>query len=128
MNADWLVAIGLISLSLGATSGFALTIAVDYPDKLRKFGVVDPRRIRQVHLDWIIMGIMLIAVGLASPGLPWPIVAAVGFGGIVNPLTFVPMIFSKTVIRARWFTAVSYLSFTVLTAGLISGTVWYFVR
>lgn len=128
MNAQWLVAIGLISVSLGAASGFALTAAVDYPDAVRRLGVVDPKRIRQAHLDWIIMGIMLIAVGLALPGLPWFMVAAIAFGGIVNPLTFVPMIFSRTVIKAPWFVAVSYLSFIMLTLGLISGTAWHLAR
>lgn len=127
MTAAWLVGIGLISVSVGALSGFALTAAVDHPDSLRRFHVVDPRRIRQAHLDWIIMGIMLVAVGLAVPGLPWPIVAAIAFGGIVNPLTFVPMIFSKTVLHQRWFMAVSYLSFTSLALGLIAGTVWFFL-
>lgn len=126
MTAHWLVAIGLVSVSVGALSGFALTMAVDYPDSLRRFHVVDPRRIRQAHLDWIIMGIMLVAVGLAVPSLPWPIVAAVAFGGIVNPLTFVPMIFSKTVMHQRWFMVVSYVSFTSLTLGLIAGTAWFF--
>ncbi|PRI12603.1 hypothetical protein [Leucobacter massiliensis] len=126
MTAAWLVGIGLISVALGALSGFALTAAVDFPDSLRRFHVVDPRRIRQAHLDWIIMGIMLIVVGLAVPGLPWPITAAVAVGGVVNPLTFVPMIFSKTVIQRRWFMAVSYASFTTLTLGLIGAAIWHF--
>ncbi|MBU2693838.1 hypothetical protein [Pimelobacter sp. 30-1] len=125
MSADGLVGIGLVSISVGAVSGFALAAAVERPGSLRRFGVVDPHRLRQVHLDWIIMGALLVAVGLAVPSIPWYVVLPVAFGGIVNPLSFLPMAFSKTVHEKAWFRGGSYLSFVALSAGLVAATAWY---
>lgn len=118
--SELLVAVGLVSLALGAVSGFALLAAVDAPDLLRRAGVVDMVRVRQVHLDWIIMGIMMAVVGLAVPDLPVWAGVPVLFGGIVNPATFVPMAFSKTVATTRVFQVISFISFVALSLGLIA--------
>lgn len=123
--SEVLVAAGLISLALGAVSGFALLAAVDAPDLLRRLRVVDPVRVRQVHLDWIIMGIVMVAVGLAVPDLPPWAGIPVLFGGIVNPATFVPMAFSRTVAGTRAFQVISFISFTALSGGLIAAVMLY---
>jgi hydroxylaminobenzene mutase len=125
VSADVLVGIGLVSISVGAVSGFALAAAVEKPGSLRRLGVVDPHRLRQVHLDWIIMGVLLVAVGMAVPSLAWYVVVPIGFGGIVNPLSFLPMAFSKTVHEAAWFRGGSYLSFVALSGGLVAATCLY---
>lgn len=122
-----LLAAGLVSLAVGALSGFALLAAVDYPDVLRRAKVVDFARVRQVHLDWIIMGTVMAVTALANPGLPDWIALLVLFGGIVNPLTFVPMAFSRTVAATRWFQGVSWVSFFALTTGLIASAVAFIV-
>ncbi len=123
-----LVGVALISIALGAVSGFALLVAVDHPDRLRRVGIVDPVRVRQVHLDWIIMGTVMAVIGLAVPGLSWWATVLVLFGGIVNPLSFVPMAFSKTVATTRWFQTVSFVSFTALSVGAVLAVVEYFLR
>ncbi len=110
---------GLISLALGAVSGFALLVAVDHPERLRRWGIVDPARIRQVHLDWIIMGTVMTVTALAVPGMGWVTAALILFGGVVNPATFIPMAFSRRVADTIAFQAVSYVSFTALSAGLV---------
>lgn len=115
----------LVSLSLGAVSGFLLLVAVDYPAKLRKIGIIDPVRVRQVHLDWIIMGTVMAVAALAVPQM-WTVTALlVLFGGVVNPATFIPMAFSKTVATTRTFQTVSFISFTALSAGLILATIQF---
>ncbi len=121
------MAVGLLSLALGAVSGFALLAAVDAPALLRKVGVVDPPRVRQVHLDWIIVGVVLVAVGLAVPAIPVWAGVLVLFGGIVNPATFVPMAFSRTVSSTRAFKAISMVSFIALSSGLIAASVVYLI-
>ncbi|MEI4743333.1 hypothetical protein [Rhodococcus erythropolis] len=125
MDAHDLVLVGLISLALGAVSGFALLMAVDSPGKLRAVGIIVPGRIRQVHMDWIIMGVVMAVVGLAVPELSTWTVSLVMFGGIVNPATFIPMAFSKTVVTTKWFQTISYISFTSLSLGLILVVIEY---
>ncbi|QNE35343.1 hypothetical protein [Leifsonia shinshuensis] len=123
-----IVAVGLVSVTVGAISGFALMLAVERPQMLRKFGIVDPVRVRQAHLDWIMMGVVLIAVGLAVPGLNPLAAVLIAFGGIVNPASFVPMAFSKAVADTVWFRVISYVSFTALSAGLLIGAVQFFTQ
>lgn len=121
--SEVLILIGLVSLALGAVSGFALLVAVDHPEKLRRWGIVDPVRVRQVHLDWIIMGLVMAVVGIAVPQM-WTLSGIlVLFGGVVNPATFIPMAFSKTVATTKTFQVVSFVSFTALSLGLILAVV-----
>ncbi|PZW65357.1 hydroxylaminobenzene mutase [Pseudomonas sp. AG1028] len=116
---DLLLAIALLSLALGALSGFAVLTCVDYPEKARALGVINPMRIRQAHIDWIVMGTVMVSTALAVPDMPGWIYALVMFGGVVNPLTFVPMAFSKTVDTTQAFRLVSLVSFTSLSLGLV---------
>jgi|LauGreDrversion2_3_1035106.scaffolds.fasta_scaffold38045_1 hypothetical protein len=125
--ADILVFVGLISLALGAISGFAVLAAVDYPDLLVKLKVVDPGRVRQTHLDWIMMGLLMVAVGLAVPFLPVWIGTLILFGAVVNPATFIPMAFSRTVASTWVFKAVSFVSFTSLSVGLVGAVVSFVI-
>jgi hypothetical protein len=123
-----LVGIGLVSLVLGAWSGFALLAAVDKPALLRSMGVVDLHRVRQVHLDWIIMGAVAIATGLALPNLTTPLGILIAIGVVVNPATFIPMAFSRNAAQQRWFQAVSMASFIALTVGLTGATAFYILE
>lgn len=118
-----LLATALLSIALGALSGFAVLASVDYPTKLRALGVVNPMRVRQAHLDWIIMGTVMAVTAIANPQLPDWVAALVMFGGVVNPLTFVPMAFSITVETTKAFQWVSFVSFVSLSMGLIAAAV-----
>ncbi|HEX7293891.1 MAG TPA: hypothetical protein VF259_05050, partial [Solirubrobacterales bacterium] len=62
---DWVIRIGLIELALGGLLGWAMVIRDEKPEWLRRIGVVAPQRVRQVHLDYVMMGLILIGVGLA---------------------------------------------------------------
>ncbi|WP_152224321.1 hypothetical protein [Pseudomonas sp. SCB32] len=118
-----LLVTALLSISLGALSGFAVLAAVDYPAMLRAVGVINPMRLRQAHLDWIIMGTVMAVTALAVPQLSGWATVLVIFGGVVNPLTFVPMAFSTKVDSTKIFRLVSFLSFVSLTTGLVAATV-----
>ncbi|WP_440312142.1 hypothetical protein [Leucobacter chromiireducens] len=125
MGSELLVLVGLCSVALGGVSGFALLAAVDAPETLRRLGVVDAKRVQQLHLDWIIMGCVVGFVGLAAPTLPAWLVVLTALGGIVNPLTFLPMAFSKTVATTQWFKLVSFVSFCSLCVGLVGACAWH---
>ena len=68
------------------------------------------------------------AQGRWLPGqfqVPDWVVALVMFGGVVNPLTFVPMAFSTTVETAKAFQWVSFVSFVSLSVGLIAAAAYF---
>lgn len=120
---DWVIRVGLIELALGALLGWAMVARSERPEWLRRIGVVAPQRIRQVHLDYVMMGLILIGVGLAVPDLPTPLAAALVFGTLVNPFLFVPLAFAPDAERRLWYRALAALSFLALTAALLAAAV-----
>lgn len=110
--------IGLASLALGSLSGWGMVLTIENPDRLRAIGIRHLARVRQIHLDWIIMGLILIAVGTAYPDLAGWIAALIVVGAIVNPLLFVPLAFTPNASSNPAYRAVSAASFTALSVGL----------
>lgn len=120
---DWVVRIGLIELALGGLLGWAMVIRSEQPELLRRIGVVAPQRIRQVHLDYVMMGLILIGVGLAVPDLPTAVAAALVFGTFVNPLLFVPLAFNPDAEKRLWYRTLAVVSFVALSGGLVVAAV-----
>lgn len=116
---DWVVRIGLIELALGGLLGWAMVVRDERPDWLRRIGVVAPQRIRQVHLDYVMMGLILIGVGLAVPDLPTAVAAALVFGTFVNPFLFVPLAFDPEVDQRLWYRALAAVSFLAMSGSLV---------
>src|SRR6478672_4881068 len=100
---DWVIQIGLVELALGGLLGWAMVLRQEAPEWLRRRGVVAPQRIRQVHLDYVMMGLILIAVGLAIPDLPTAIAVPLVFGTAVNPFLFVPLAFDPDTESRLWY-------------------------
>jgi hydroxylaminobenzene mutase len=120
---DWVVRIGLAELALGALLGWAMVVREERPEWLRRIGVVAPQRVRQVHLDYVMMGLILVAVGLAVPGLPRGLAIALVFGTLVNPFLFVPLAFDPEVQGRLWYRTLSVVSFLAMTVGLVGAVV-----
>lgn len=110
--------IGLWSLALGALSGWLVAASIDRPELLRRMRVRHPGRVRQTHLDWIMMGVLLLAVDVAVDDIPAWITALIAFGTVVNPLLFVPLAFDAQASDRRLYRAVTLVSFVALSAGL----------
>lgn len=117
---DWLIRAGLIELALGALLGWAMVVRQERPEWLRRIGVVAPARIRQVHLDYVMMGLILIGVGLAVPGLSTAIAVALVFGTAVNPFLFVPLAFDPAAEKRLWYRALAGVSFVALSGSLVA--------
>jgi len=115
-----LVPIGLFELAFGALLGWAVAANLATPQLIKRIGIVSPRRIMQAHLDYIMMGLILIAVGLALPTLAGWVSVVVVVGTLLNPTLFLPMAFSDTLASARTFQAVSLLSFLATSVGLVA--------
>jgi hypothetical protein len=120
---DWVVQIGLVELALGGLLGWAMVIRAEKSDWLVRIGVVAPQRIRQVHLDYVMMGLILIGVGLAVPDLPDAIAAALVFGTVVNPFLFVPLAFSPDVETKLWYRLLAVISFIGVSGGLVAAAI-----
>ncbi len=100
-----------------------MVIREDRPDWLRRIGIVAPQRIRQVHLDYVMMGLILIGVGLAVPDLPKAIGIALVFGTAVNPFLFVPLAFDPDVEKRGWYRALAVVSFIGVSGGLVAAAI-----
>ncbi len=116
---DWVVRIGLVELALGGLLGWAMVVRDERPEWLRRIGVVAPARIRQVHLDYVMMGLILIGVGLAVPDLPTAVAVYLVFGTFVNPFLFVPLAFDPEVEKRLWYRALAVVSFVGVSSGLV---------
>jgi hypothetical protein len=120
---DWVVRIGLVELALGGLLGWAMVVREEQPDWLRRIGVVAPHRIRQVHLDYVMMGLILIGVGLAVPDLPDVLAVALVFGTVVNPFLFVPLAFDPEVEARLWYRSLAVVSFLGVSGGLVAAAI-----
>ncbi|HSR95385.1 MAG TPA: hypothetical protein VLK56_11020 [Solirubrobacterales bacterium] len=120
---EWMVQIGLIELALGGLLGWAMVIREEKREWLSRIGVVAPQRIRQVHLDYVMMGLILIGVGLAVPDLPKPISVGLVFGTLVNPFLFVPLAFDPEIEKRLWYRSLAVISFLGVSGGLVAAAV-----
>ena len=116
---DLLVQVGLIELAIAALLGWAVVIRSEKPEWIQRIGVVQPHRILQMHLDFIIMGLIAIAVGVVLPDIPKAAAWLLVFGTFVNPLLFVPLAFSKTADANPLYRAISVVSFLAISISLI---------
>lgn len=113
-----LATLGLWSLALGAVSGWLVAASVDRPQLLRALRVRHPGRVRQMHLDWIMMGLILLVVDVAVADIPGWITALIAFGTVVNPLLFAPLAFDAQASSRPLYRAVTVVSFASLSVGL----------
>jgi len=120
---DWVVRVGLIELALGGLLGWAMVIREDKPEWLQRIGVVAPHRIRQVHLDYLMMGLILIGIGLAVPDLPCAVAVALVFGTVVNPFLFVPLAFDPAIEKRAWYRLLAAISFVGVSGGLVAAAI-----
>jgi hydroxylaminobenzene mutase len=120
---DWVVQIGLVELAVGGLLGWAMVLRQESPDFLRRIGVVAPQRIRQIHLDYVMMGLILIGVGLAVPDLPTAIAVALVFGTAVNPFLFLPLAFEPDMVDRLWYRSLAAVSFLAVSGSLVAAAI-----
>jgi len=119
-----LTQLGLISLALAGLSGWLVLAATRKGEWFRAHGVPAPRRFLQTHLDWVMMGLILVAVQLAAPSSPDWIKAMIALGAIVNPLLFLPLAFKPDAEESPVYVAVAVVSFSALSIGLPALAIW----
>jgi hypothetical protein len=120
---DWVVQIGLVELAIGGLLGWAMVVRQESPELLRRIGVVAPQRIRQMHLDYVMMGLILTGVGLAVPDLPTAVAVPLVFGTAVNPFLFLPLAFDPEVEKRAWYRSLAVVSFIGVSGGLVCAAI-----
>jgi hypothetical protein len=118
-----MIRIGLVELALGGLLGWAMVVREEKREWLRRVGVVAPHRIRQVHLDYVMMGLILIGVGLAVPDLQTAAAVPLVFGTLVNPFLFVPLAFDPDIEARPWYRALAVVSFLGVSGGLVAAAI-----
>ncbi len=119
----FLVKFGLVLLALGAWTGWIVAAQLISPRFFERLRITEPRRLLQLHLDYVLMGILVIAVGAVLPDLPTWIQVLIVIGTILNPLLFLPMAFGPRAAQTMWFRLLSVTSFVSVTAGLTGAAV-----
>lgn len=113
-----MVASGTTQVAIGALSGWPLAALIGIPGSAKKLGIIDPIRLRQAHIDVIIMGGLITAAGLVDDAPKWARNSA-RIGAWTNPLLFVPMAFRKDAARSKSYALASVASFTITCAGWV---------
>lgn len=116
---DLLIQVGLIELAVAAMLGWAMVIRTEKPEWLKKIGVIQLHRVLQIHLDYVMMGLISIGVGLALPDIPDGAAYLLIFGTVMNPLLLVPLAFSKDADKKLWYRSLSVVSFLAMSVSLI---------
>lgn len=114
---------GLVLLAVGALSGWAVMLKVAFPGVLRRAGVTSPRRLLQAHIDYIVMGVILIAVGTALPDLATWNRALLIAGTIVNPTLFLPLAWRESIADTLAYRVVTVLSFSAMSVATVGAAV-----
>jgi hypothetical protein len=106
-----LVVSGLTQIALGALTGFPYAAATYKPELLGSLRVQAPGRIRQLHLDLIMMGGLLTATGMALPQLPRTVTIPLAVGCWTNALAFAPLAIKPSITNSPAFRAAVTASF-----------------
>lgn len=116
---DLLVQIGLVELAAGGLLGWAVVIRSEKPDFFQRIGLKQPRAVLQIHLDYILMGLILIALGLVLDDPPPLLAGLLIFGTVVNPLLFLPGAFDKANEKKPAYRVLALASFVAISVGLV---------
>lgn len=85
---DGLVVSGLTELAVGALTGWPMALAVSRPDDLAKIGIRSGARLRQWHLDLIMLGSLTAAAPRLVPDLPRSVALPLAVGAWTNANSF----------------------------------------
>lgn len=85
---DGLVVAGLTELALGALTGWPMSVAVTRPQDLPRIGIRSGGRLRQWHLDLIMLGSLTAAASRLVPNPPRSVAVPLAVGAWANASAF----------------------------------------
>jgi hypothetical protein len=117
-----LVKLGICELAAGALFGWAMVAMVERSEALKRLGVRQLGRIRQTHLDLLMQGTALVAVGAAVASVPTWIGILLVLGAFAGPLSLAALAFRPELQRGsilyRGLNAAVLAGFTVAWVAL----------
>lgn len=116
-HVDGLVVAGVTELALGALTGWPMAIAVSRPQDLPKIGIRSRARLRQWHLDLIMLGALTAAAPKFVPDLPRKVAIPLAVGAWVNANAFGVLAFRPELVDHRLYKAGVGASFVSATWG-----------
>lgn len=85
---DGLVVSGLTELAMGALTGWPMALAVSRPDDLHRIGIRSGARLRQWHLDLIMLGSLTAIAPRLVPDPPRAVAVPLAVGAWTNANAF----------------------------------------
>ncbi len=83
-----LLASGFTEMALGAAAGWPYALAVAEPERARRWGIRSPARLRQWHLDLVMLGSLSALAGVALPDLSRRVAYPLALGAWTNANAF----------------------------------------
>lgn len=115
---------GVLSLASAAGLGWLIALQRAEPNAVKALGIRAPKRIMQLHLDQVMMGLILLASGTAFPALPDRYAGPLLLGTILNPLGFLPLMFFPECDKTLLYRGAIGVSFISSTIGFV-GMAWW---
>jgi hypothetical protein len=110
---------GLCELALGAASGWPYALAIADPERARALGIRSTARLRQWHLDLIMLGGLTVLAAIALPRPPRLVARTLGVGAWTNAMLFGPLVFWPDAKDNRVYRAAVAGSFVTTSTGFI---------
>lgn len=110
--------VGLVLIAVAALSGWVLEAYHRSPEAFERVGIRNYTPLRQTHIDWILMALLLFSIDQVVPDRPAWMTVMIAFGAIVNPLLFLPLAVGPRFLKGRLHTAVMLSSFASLSIAL----------
>ncbi|MGW6461869.1 hypothetical protein ACWF94_39060 [Streptomyces sp. NPDC055078] len=116
----FLVKAGIVELTVAVLSGWLMVYVTNTPKEKRiQHGVRDARRIRQAHLELLMMGAMITAIGAAVPSPPMVAAVVIVVCSWVAPLSFLPVAVRPELAKTTWMRVLDTTVFVGLSLGYI---------
>jgi hydroxylaminobenzene mutase len=113
--------LGIYELAVGVLSGWLMVMTIEKPELLRRAGARHLGRIRQAHLDLLMQGVILIAVGLAVDPLPTWIGFLLVLGAFLAPLLLGVLAFDSELQKgSRFYRGVNTVVLVGFTIGWVA--------
>jgi hypothetical protein len=113
--------LGIYELTVGVLSGWLMVMTIEKPELLRRAGARHLGRIRQAHLDLLMQGVILIAVGFAVDPLPTWIGFLLVLGAFLAPLLLGVLAFNSELQKgSRLYRGVNTVVLVGFTIGWVA--------
>ncbi len=116
---DVLLAAGFTEVALGAVTGWPYALAIADSDRAKAIGIRSTARLRQWHLDLIMLGGLSALAATAVPDLPRRVAYPLAVGAWTNANSFGVLVFRPEVKDHPVYRAGVVASFVTTTVGFV---------